>query len=193
MRTDFDVFGFDVRVPLRVQFSRCIPVFHLLVHIAHHRSAVWEEETRAHNVFSPLIRAPTCSCLLLLSCLYSSTAAVHLVPACKDELSDLTSKTCLLLAAHPTRYRPLPSAVRAYLAARVNRRVMATNYRVVDRYQSMEQQPAILWRLNRPRVTPLSVPEGLHPLVFSFYVFYLVRVCKRRFLLGPRYKHAHPV
>ena len=27
------------------------------------------------------------------------------------------------------------------LAARDNRRVMATNYRVVDRYQSMEEQP----------------------------------------------------
>ena len=39
------------------------------------------------------------------------------------------------LVAQPTRYPPLPSDVRAYLAARVNRRVMATNYRVVDRYQ----------------------------------------------------------
>ena len=45
------------------------------------------------------------------------------------------------LIAQPTRYRPLPSDVRAYLAAPVTRRVMATNYRVVDRYQSMEQQP----------------------------------------------------
>ena len=45
------------------------------------------------------------------------------------------------LVAQPTRYRPLPSDVRVHLAARVNRRVMATNYRAVDRYQSMEQQP----------------------------------------------------
>ena len=45
------------------------------------------------------------------------------------------------MVAQPTRYRPLPSDVRAYVAARVNRRVMATNYRVVHRYQSMEQQP----------------------------------------------------
>ena len=44
------------------------------------------------------------------------------------------------LVAQPTRYRPLPSDVRAYLAARVSRRVMATTYRVVDRYQIMEQQ-----------------------------------------------------
>ena len=38
-------------------------------------------------------------------------------------------------------HRPFHSDVRAYLAVRVNRRVMATNYRVVGPYQSMEQQP----------------------------------------------------
>ena len=43
------------------------------------------------------------------------------------------------LIAQPTRYRPLHSDVRAYLAARVNKRVVATNCRVVDPYQNMEQ------------------------------------------------------
>ena len=61
------------------------------------------------------------------------------------------------LIAQPTRYRPLRSDVRASLAARVNRRVMATTYRVVDHYQSMEQQPS---RPNKQRVTSLSVPKG---------------------------------
>ena len=45
------------------------------------------------------------------------------------------------LIAQPTQHRPLHSDVRAYLAAWVNRKVMVTNYRVVDPYQSMEQQP----------------------------------------------------
>ena len=44
------------------------------------------------------------------------------------------------LVAQPTRYRLSHSDVRAYLGARVNTRVMAINYRVVDPYQRMEQQ-----------------------------------------------------
>ena len=44
------------------------------------------------------------------------------------------------LVAQPSRYRPLHSDVRAYLAAPVNEKVIATNYRVVDLYRSMEQQ-----------------------------------------------------
>ena len=45
------------------------------------------------------------------------------------------------LVAQPCRYRPLHSDVRAYLVAPVNEKVIATNYRVVNPYQSMEQQP----------------------------------------------------
>ena len=45
------------------------------------------------------------------------------------------------LIAQSSRYRRLHSDVRANLTARVNRRVMATKYRVVDPYQSMEHQP----------------------------------------------------
>ena len=67
------------------------------------------------------------------------------------------------LIAQPTRYRPLHSDVRAYLAARVNRSAMCSDNSVVDRYQSMEQ-PKIVSRLDKPRITPFSVPEVNNPL-----------------------------
>ena len=64
------------------------------------------------------------------------------------------------MVAQPTRYRPLPSAVRAYLAARVNQKTTATNYLVVDHYQIMEQQLNIISHPNKLPATPLSVSEG---------------------------------
>ena len=47
-----------------------------------------------------------------------------------------SGRTAYTVPSLALRRAGLPSC-----AARVNRRVMATNYRVVDRYQSMEQQP----------------------------------------------------
>ena len=64
------------------------------------------------------------------------------------------------LMAQPTLCRPLHSDVSAYPAVRVNRKVMATNYCVVDPYQSVEQQAEIVSRPKKQRVTPRSVPEG---------------------------------
>ena len=72
------------------------------------------------------------------------------------------------LIAQPTRYRPLHSDVRACLATRVNRRVMA-NHLPCGRppTRAWNNNPKILRVQTKQRVTPLSVPEGANPSSFD--------------------------
>ena len=56
--------------------------------------------------------------------------------------------------------------------ARVNRRVTTTNYRVVDPYQSMEQQPSRFFRVHTNNgLCRFRFPKGHNPLLFRGFPF----------------------